>query len=431
MKRSPDSRYWIAAQAALLLTLSALVLPLEALATAGYLPIGYGLKAQGMGGVGIALPQDAIVAAVNPAGLAWVGSRVDLGVEWLTADRGSEITPGNTLGLSGTRDANARRSFLVPDFGVSRDLAPGRTIGLAVVGNGGMTRYRDNPLASLNGTSPAGLEFAQVVVSPSLAFRLGERHSLGVALNLVYQEFAARGLEHFDAADFTHSVGFVTNRGRDGSVGIGFRLGWIGHLTERFSLGATWQPRIQMSRLDSYRGLLADRGRFDAPENLGVGAALKLGESLTLAADIQRINYGGTGRSTTCFLLRTCFLGDVDGPGSGWRNTNVYKIGLAWQASPALTLRAGIAVLRQPIPPAETLINIFAPAVSENHLTMGATWMLSPSLELTAAFFAALPNTVHGAQSIPPGVPPGGVGGAEANLRMKQTAVGLSVGWKY
>src|SRR4029078_12565197 len=99
-----------------------------ALATAGYLPIGYGLKAQGMGGVGIALPQDAITAAVNPAGMAWIGNRLDRGAEWFTADRGSEITPGNTLGLSGSREANGRSSFLVPDFGISRDLAGGRTL---------------------------------------------------------------------------------------------------------------------------------------------------------------------------------------------------------------------------------------------------------------------------------------------------------------
>ena len=48
---------------------------LPALATNGTMPHGYGIKAQGMGGASIALPQDALAAANNPAGMAFVGNR--------------------------------------------------------------------------------------------------------------------------------------------------------------------------------------------------------------------------------------------------------------------------------------------------------------------------------------------------------------------
>lgn len=404
--------------------------PGAALATAGYLQLGYGMKAKGMGGIGIALPQDALAGAVNPAGTAWVGNRVDAGVEWFAADRGSDITPGNTLGLSGSRDANGRKSFLVPDFGANYMLGADRAVGFSLVGNGGLTRYQDNPLASLGGSTPGGLDFAQVIAAPSFAMRLGERHTLGVALNLVYQQFSARGLEHFDDPEFTHSVGYVTNRGRDHSTGAGIRVGWLGRVTDALTLGATWQPKIRMGKFDQYRGLLVNQGSFDVPEQYGVGAALRASEALTLAADIERINYAGAGGSTQCFLQRTCFLGDADGPGSGWRNTTVYKLGAAWEVDPGLTLRAGFATLRQPIPAGETLINIFAPAVSRNHLTLGATWALQPGWELTVSLMHAFNNTVSGIRSIPPGVPPGGVGGADANLRMRQDGVGLSLGWK-
>jgi len=44
---------------------------------------GYGAKAQGMGGVSLAFPQDSIAAANNPAGMAFVGSRFDLGAQVL------------------------------------------------------------------------------------------------------------------------------------------------------------------------------------------------------------------------------------------------------------------------------------------------------------------------------------------------------------
>ena len=384
----------------------------------------------GMGVVGIALPQDAISGAANPAGVAWVGNRLDAGLEWFVPERGSEITAGNTLGLSGSRNADGRRNFAVPDFGVSRKLDEQRAIGFTLVGNGGLTRYQDNPLGGLAGSTPAGLELAQVIAAPSFALRLGERHTFGVALNFVYQEFSARGLEFFDQPAFTSSVGSVTNRGRDSSSGLGVRIGWLGRVSDALSLGATWQPRIRMGRLDHYKGLLADGGRFDVPGNYGIGAAYRATPSVTVAADLQRIDFGEANGSTQCFLRQTCLLGEVGGPGSGWRNTTVLKLGIAWDAAPGLTLRAGAALLRQPIPPSETLINIFAPAVSEKHLTLGATWAISQSLELTASAVYAFPNTVYGAGSIPSGNPPGGVGGGEANLRMKQTGLGLSLGWK-
>jgi len=410
------------------LALLALAIPGSALATAGYFQLGYGLKSKGMGGVGIALPQDALAGAMNPAGMAWVGNRADAGVELFIADRGAEITPGNTLNLSGNRDANGRKAFIVPDFGINRMFGNGHSMGLTVVGNGGMTRYRDNPLQNLDGSNPGGMELARIMVAPALALRLSERHSVGVSLNFVYQEFAARGIEHFDDPFFTIHRGFVTNRGRDASFGVGARIGWLGRVTDSLTLGATWQPRIRMSRFESYKGLFKDGGRFNAPEDFGAGLSLRATPALIFAADIQRINFADG--STGCFLRRTCFLGAVDGPGSGWRNTTVYKLGVSWQGSPALTLRAGVALLRQPIPSGETLINMFSPAVSEKHLTLGATWAFARDWEATASFLYAVPNTVHGVNSIPPGFPPGGVGGAEANLRMKQVGLGLSLGLK-
>ncbi len=42
--------------------------PLAALATNGYFAHGYGVRSVGVAGVSIALPQDGLVAASNPAG---------------------------------------------------------------------------------------------------------------------------------------------------------------------------------------------------------------------------------------------------------------------------------------------------------------------------------------------------------------------------
>ena len=50
--------------------IAAALLPFSAGATTGYFQHGYGIKSKGMGGVGIALPQDSLAAATNPAGMA-------------------------------------------------------------------------------------------------------------------------------------------------------------------------------------------------------------------------------------------------------------------------------------------------------------------------------------------------------------------------
>lgn len=411
-----------------------LLAPTTALATAGYFQLGHGLKSKGMAGAGAALPQDALAAATNPAGMAWVGNRLDLGLEWFQADRGSRIS-GNNSGLSGERDANGRSAFLIPELGFNRMLGGGRSVGVSVYGNGGNTTYNDNPLAALGGgSSPAGLDFIQGTIAPAFAMKLGANHSVGLALNLVYQEFEARGLQHFDDPIFTAYPGQVTNRGRDRALGIGLRAGWLGRLSPGISLGAAYQPRTRMGKFGRYKGLLADGGNFDVPENYVIGAALKLTPGLTLAADVQQINFSGVpslGNRADCFLSVACLLGTPDGPGSGWRDTTVFKLGAAYAATSRLTLRAGVALLRQPIPADQTLLNIFAPAVSEKHLTLGATWQLPPRMELTLAYMHAFKRTVRGSGSIPSGAPPAGVGGGEADLRMTQNALGIALGWTF
>ena len=65
-----------------LATLSALLASAGlAQATNGYFPHGYGMKAKGMGGASTAMAADSLGGATNPAGMVWVGTRVDLGVD--------------------------------------------------------------------------------------------------------------------------------------------------------------------------------------------------------------------------------------------------------------------------------------------------------------------------------------------------------------
>ena len=71
-------------------------------ATNGYFMHGYSTKNKGMAGAGAAFSQDAMAAAVNPAGMAFVERRVDLGLQiFAPSPRGYTVTdPTGSLPLA-------------------------------------------------------------------------------------------------------------------------------------------------------------------------------------------------------------------------------------------------------------------------------------------------------------------------------------------
>jgi long-chain fatty acid transport protein len=288
------------------------------------------------------------------------------------------------------------------------------------------TTYETNPFGAIGGVGEAGVDLMQLFIAPTVAWKSGN-HSFGISLNLAYQRFEANGLQPFIAA--SSSGGNVTNQGYDDSTGWGVRVGWTGQVTPTVMLGATYQSKTSMSKFDKYRGLFANQGEFDIPENYGAGIAWKASPALTVAGDVVRINYGdipAVGNPADCLFAGACALGSTNGPGFGWQNTTVYKLGVTYELNPKVTLRGGYVTLKQPIPSSQTFFNILAPGVVEDHLTLGATWKTAGNGELTVMYMHAFEKKVNGAGSIP-----GAYGSGEANLKMSQDSLGIAYGWKY
>jgi len=398
----------------------------SASATNGYFSHGYGIKAKGMAGVGIAMPQDSLAAATNPAGMVMVGDRLDVGVDWFKPDRGGDIV-GNGFGLNGSYDGNADKSFIIPEFGYNKMLGWDMSAGISVYGNGGMnTRYKTNPFGAFGAQGDAGVNLEQLFIAPTFAMKINKTNSLGASIVFAYQTFGAYGLQPF--AGFSLHPTDVTDRGNVHSTGWGVRLGWTGQVSESVTLGATYASKIN-GKFDEYQGLFADAGGFDIPENYGVGIAVKATPQLTIAADVQRIKYGSVnsiGNNADCLFAGACALGQKGGgPGFGWDDLTAYKLGVSYEYSKDLTLRAGVSTNHQPIPKSQTLLNILAPGVVETHATLGATWTLANKNELTVGYMHAFSKDVNGSGSIPPGF-----AGGEANLNMSQNSFGIAYGIK-
>ena len=139
------------------------------------------------------------------------------------------------------------------------------------------------------------------------------------------------------------------------------RLGYFGRF-DALSVGASWSPKMKMGKLDEYKGLFAGGGGFDIPENYSVGVAFNPAPTWTVAADYQRINYAGV-PSVGNPSLPVAPLGAANGPGFGWHDIDIFKLGVAWQMNSQLVLRAGYNHGDNPIKPADVTFNILAPGV--------------------------------------------------------------------
>ncbi|MFT4248838.1 MAG: outer membrane protein transport protein [Pseudomonas sp.] len=403
---------------------AALLAPGLAAATNGYFSHGNSIKSNGIAGIGVALPQDALAAAANPAGTALVGDRLDVGLTWFAPRRSADIQ-GNAYGADGHYAGNGRNSFFLPEFGYSHRLGERLAWGVALYGNGGMnTDYAQNPYAAFGASGAAGVNLEQLFVTPSLAIRLNERHALGIGANLLYQRFEAKGIGLFD--NFSQSPGSVSDRGADTSTGVGLRLGWIGQLSPSLSAGLAWSSKIEASEFDRYRGLFAGGGSFDVPASYAAGLSWRAGPALTLAAEVQRIDYGGVRAiaNPLASLLQGVPLGADDGAGFGWRDVTVYKLGGAYALSERLTIRAGASHASQPVPSSQTFFNILAPGVVQTHLTLGATWTTPGGNEISAYYTHAPARRVSGSGSIP-----AAFGGGEAGIELSENLLGIGFAW--
>ena len=338
-------------------------------ATNGPMPHGYGIKAMGMGGASIALPQDAIAAANNPAGMAMVGERFDMGLSVVIVD------PKSSFG--GTEyKGDGVKAIPVPDLGYNRVIDERQSIGVSVYGNGVSTVY-DTPL--LGGSGKDSAKLTQIIASPTYAFKLAPGHAIGVSVDLAYQRFKIDGVP--DATG-------VESPGADSSTGIGFKLGWMGQVSEQFTLGAMYSARVRMGKLGAYRNLLANRGEFDIPERYGIGLAWRPTAGIVVAADLMRVNWGDLDSFANALTAAE--------PGFGWRSQTVSRIGASWQASPALTLRTGVSHGQQIVSRENATLNYLAPVTPQDHFTLGATYALSRETELSFMYARAFGAEVRG-----------------------------------
>ena len=398
------------------------------LATNGYFGHGYGTINKGMAGAGTAWAQDAIAAATNPAGMAFVGDRLDLGVEIFSPRREYTVSgagapqPSAFYLQPGTRESD-NEYFPIPHFGYNREISSTQTLGVSVFANGGMNTEYDRSGGGTYYADKAGVDLMQLFVAPTWTWRFNSEHAIGISLLGAIQRFEATGVGSFAA--FSSDASKLSDNGHDTSLGWGIQLGWQGQVTETLRAGASWRSILYMQEFDGYEGLFAEQGGFDIPQMFNAGLAWSALPEHTFLVDLQYIRYGEVSSIGNALLpnLGSARLGDDRGAGFGWDDMLVSKLGWQWQQSEQLALRAGLSYGEQPIPDSEVLFNILAPGVQEWHLTAGFSREISPELTLSGMFFYSPEKTVSGQNPLGPG--------QEIELQMHQIGASVSLGWRF
>ena len=398
-------------------------------ATNGMFSHGYGMKSKGMAGAATATSDNAFGGANNPASAVFAGNRLELGLDVFSPRRETTRTGG---GLPGSTDSDANY-FLIPEIGYNRIINDQIALGVSVYGNGGMnTDYPSGqincgagPANMLCGTGALGVDLMQVVVAPTAAFKIALNHSIGVSPLLAYQKFAATGLQSFVGISSNGTA--VTNRGNDDAYGFGVRLGYMGKIGSSITIGAAYSTKIDFQKFDKYKGLFAEQGDVDLPENYNLGIAWQATPVLMLAADYQRINYSDVnaiGNPSGTSLTTAVGMGSNNGSGFGWADMDIWKLGVEYKLNQKTTLRAGYSFADSPIDGSalgEATFNIIAPAVIENHVTLGFTYTLASGNEVTVAYMHGLENEVSGTNPF--------FGGTDT-IKMFQNSLGIQYSWK-
>lgn len=399
-------------------------------ATDGYFQDGFGARQKALGGAGVADSRDATAIADNPAGLVNVDDQTAVSLSLFSPQRGYEAGPwqgpaGSIEVLPGDHGSETKL-FGFPNMAWTHRLSPDTVLGIGLYGNGGMdTRYSVpvfNVPPFVAGHAPTGVDLQQAFVSASLSYRMGQL-SIGVAPLLAAQTFKTYGLTPFIFG--SSAPPDVTDRGFAYSYGGGVRAGVQYDFSPTVRLGLAGSSRIYMSDFTDYKGLFAEHGGFDIPATITAGLAWDVRPNLTVMLDYKRIFYSDIASiaNPMANMFAGAQLGADNGPGFGWQDMNIFKIGVEWQYDPRWTFRAGYSYNDNPIHSADVMFDILAPAVVQHHIAGGANYKWSDNLDLEVAAMYAPEGSVSGVNPTYPAQP------IEIRMHQYEGTVGIVYHW--
>ncbi len=438
-----------------------------AYATNGLAPTGLGMVHKAMGGAAVGNPQNTTTMMTNPAAASFIPDGYDVDFDIFKPNRtvknntpftpdatnhpfipGAQppfttLNPQGSIAVGDTYTGDKASAFFIPEFAFKKDVGK-YSVGLAAYGNGGMnTSFEKSPAFAadaLNAGIPVGpggaahgdgipdsvfnfnstpmgplgttgVDLQQLFISPTVSTKLNDKHSVGLSVNIVAQQFQAKGLSALKGNSVDGSK--LTDTGKSVATGIGATLGWMGQLSDTVTAGASYRAKTKMGKFKKYAGLFPNGGEMDVPAAITLGGSAKVTPDTTIAVDVQRIFYSKVDATGNPFAPSG--FGGKNGPGFGWDDQDVIKLGIKTQWTPKLAILAGYNHGDSPVGPEDTFFNALTPAVVEDHLSIGFEYKLSKSSSINGTYIHTSHNEVKGDPQL----------GQQFDISMDQDAIGL------
>jgi long-chain fatty acid transport protein len=348
----------------------------SARATNGDQMLGITATQWGMGGAVLAAPQDAATIMYNPAGLA------ELDIREVRFDMGFGV-------MNPPRKINGYESdsnyYLMPAGAVAFNDDDRVYIGMGMGGLSGMgVDFPDTTPTAGNQAIVTTKQFYKI--APGMAWKVGDRLSIGAAVNIDYQSLAL----------YTPSYALPQNQ----VYGYGGSLGAIYHFTDRLQIGVSWISKQHMNAFEwNTAGAPTASGKIrmtmDGPEQYGVGLAFKPAAGTLVEFDVKRIKFSDV-------------LGNIDverpsgyaGPvpstlAFGWDDQTVYALGIQQNVGAKTAVRVGFNYGKSPIGPEDVDANKGSLAIVEKHASVGVTRQLGTKVFGSLSYAHAFHNEIQ------------------------------------
>jgi long-chain fatty acid transport protein len=417
----------------------------SAWATNGYQLIGVGSYQKGMAGATTAAPHDAMCALSNPAGMALIGSRADFNMEMFNPNRRADLSS-----FGGTANEGGSRLYGVPAIGWTAPAfnRPDVYFGGGMYGTSGLGVDYDVFDAGAFGQADIYTAIQFWKMAPTVAGRVTDRLTLGIALNADYQSVEIK--EAFTGGALPVTLDLSRS---PGTFGIGTTLGAMYKVSDRVDMGFAYSSqqyfqnteyRLPQNAIQNfpYAGGTAtntSNGRFDLdlnfPQQWAVGLATRPIDRWLVSFDVKWINWAATHDAVKlkgAFILNGTQPIDSIALPFGWDNQWVFAVGTQYQVTNAFAIRAGFNHAKAPIDEADVFNNLAFPAVVEDHVTLGATYRFGDHWEMSGAYKKAFKNELTGTNDLPAPFPTMlGTPSSNAKISMDQHSVGMQISYRF
>lgn len=323
-----------------------------AFATNGMQLIGIGVVQRSMGGAGSALPLDSFVITTNPAAMSELPAMFDLSVTYFDPSSQYESTD---FFVGDSDESSSYKSSFIPALGVVYPVTDRLTLGLAAFGSAGMGVDYDT---GVYGHS-VYTSFEMMKVVPGLSYKISDKFSLGVAVNL-------------DRAAMEYEAGGGPSHDKDARFGYGFQVGAYLRPSQEWSLSLAYISEEVFDDYEFDTPYGEDKMTLNLPQQLIFGVGYRPTDRLRLAFDVKWIDWSQTMGHHKPIMPKNEATPDYAKFDMDWSDQIVFALGVEYDLVPEQwKIRAGYNYGKTPLTEGRAFENIAFPALVEHHFTAG------------------------------------------------------------